>query len=74
MHRHTEYTSQEDGSKRTRIRFNLEARGGEAFVFAEVSSKMKDGEFVYGKMDILLRERHLKSNTYLVSDISFAMD
>jgi len=43
---HTEYTS-DDGSKRTRVRFNLEGPYASAFVFAEVSSEMKSGEFVY---------------------------
>lgn len=44
---HTEYTSDEDGSKRTRVRYNLEGRHGKAFVFAEVSNAMPSGEFVY---------------------------
>eukprot|EP00956_Cyclotella_meneghiniana_P005181 scaffold6459_cov21-Cyclotella_meneghiniana.AAC.2 len=44
---HTEYTSQDDGSKRTRVRFNLEGQYGNAFVFAEVSKDMDAGEFVY---------------------------
>jgi import inner membrane translocase subunit TIM21 len=44
---HTEYTSEDDGSKRTRVRYNLEGRHGRAFVFAEVSSDMPSGEFVY---------------------------
>lgn len=44
---HTEYTDKEDGSKRTRVRYNLEGRFGNAFVFAEVSSSMPSGEFVY---------------------------
>lgn len=44
---HTEYTAQEDGSKRTRVRFNLEGQYGQAFVFAEVSKEMESGEFVY---------------------------
>lgn len=43
---HTEYTA-EDGSKRTRVRFNLEGQYGSAFVFAEVSNEMASGEFVY---------------------------
>jgi import inner membrane translocase subunit TIM21 len=46
---HTEYSDKEDGSKRTRVRFNLEGPHGRAFVFAEVSNQMKSGEFVYGK-------------------------
>lgn len=44
---HTEYVNQEDGSKRTRVRFNLEGPYGQAFVFAEVSKDMPSGEFVY---------------------------
>ena len=36
-----------DGSKRTRVRFNLEGQYGAAFVFAEVSDSMASGEFVY---------------------------
>jgi len=44
---HTEYTNEDDGSKRTRVRFNLEGKFGKAFVFAEVSSDMPSGEFVY---------------------------
>lgn len=44
---HTEYTDPDDGSKRTRVRFNLEGQHGAAFVFAEVSKEMKSGEFVY---------------------------
>eukprot|EP00527_Entomoneis_sp_CCMP2396_P004905 CAMPEP_0198143356 /NCGR_PEP_ID=MMETSP1443-20131203/6679_1 /TAXON_ID=186043 /ORGANISM="Entomoneis sp., Strain CCMP2396" /LENGTH=274 /DNA_ID=CAMNT_0043806581 /DNA_START=57 /DNA_END=881 /DNA_ORIENTATION=+ len=44
---HTEYKNEEDGSNRTRVRYNLEGRFGTAFVFAEVSSEMPSGEFVY---------------------------
>mmetsp|Transcript_13136 Transcript_13136/g.22506 ORF Transcript_13136/g.22506 Transcript_13136/m.22506 type:complete len:280 (-) Transcript_13136:1711-2550(-) len=44
---HTEYTSPDDGTKRTRVRFNLEGPYGAAFVFAEVSKDMPSGEFVY---------------------------
>jgi import inner membrane translocase subunit TIM21 len=45
---HTEYVDAEtDGSKRTRVRFNLEGQYGSAFVFAEVASSMPSGEFVY---------------------------
>lgn len=44
---HTEYVSQDDGSKRTRVRFNLDGPYGQAFVFAEVSKDMPTGEFVY---------------------------
>lgn len=43
---HTEW--EEDGDKRTRVRFNLEGRFGKAFCFAEVSKSMPSGEFVYG--------------------------
>ena len=44
---HSEYTDQEDGSKRVRVRSNLEGPQGKAFVFAEVSSDMPSGDFVY---------------------------
>lgn len=44
---HTQYTDQEDGTNRTRVRYNLEGKFGMAFVFAEVSSDMPSGEFVY---------------------------
>lgn len=44
---HTEYKSEDDGSNRTRVRFNLEGPHGQAFAFAEVSSDMPSGEFVY---------------------------
>ena len=44
---HTEYTDPDDGTKRTRVRFNLEGQYGSAFVFAEVSKDMPSGEFVY---------------------------
>lgn len=44
---HTDYTDQEDGTKRTRVRFNLEGKYSSAFVFAEVSADMPSGEFVY---------------------------
>ena len=43
----TQYQCKEDGSNRTRIRFNLEGKFGHAYVFAEVSSDMPSGEFVY---------------------------
>jgi len=42
---HTDYTDPQDGSARTRIRYNLEGPKGRAFVFAEVA-KTYDG-FVY---------------------------
>ena len=44
---HKEYVSEDDNSKRTRVRFNLEGPNGKAFVFAEVSESMPSGEFVY---------------------------
>jgi len=44
---HTEYNDKDDGSKRVRVRFNLEGKHGNAFVFAEVSNDMASGEFVY---------------------------
>jgi import inner membrane translocase subunit TIM21 len=44
---HTEYTDKDDGSKRCRVRFNLQGKFGGAFVFCEVSSDMPSGEFVY---------------------------
>lgn len=44
---HSEYTDSEDGSKRVRVRFNLEGPKAKAFVFAEVSKDMPSGEFVY---------------------------
>lgn len=47
-HRHTEYTDEHDGTKRCRVRFNIEGQFGKAFVFAEQSSDMPAGEMVYG--------------------------
>lgn len=44
---HTQYTDQEDSSKRTRVRFNMEGQFDNAVCFAEVSSEMPSGEFVY---------------------------
>lgn len=44
---HTEYTSPDDGTKRTRVRFNLEGQFNSAFCFAEVSNDMPSGEYVY---------------------------
>ena len=44
---HTNYVDEADGSKRTRVRYNLEGSYGAAFCFAEVSSAMPSGEFVY---------------------------
>ena len=44
----TQYDSPDgDGSKRTRVRFNLEGQFASAFCFAEVSNEMPSGEFVY---------------------------
>jgi import inner membrane translocase subunit TIM21 len=44
----TQYDSPDgDGSKRTRVRFNLEGQFAGAFCFAEVSNQMSSGEFVY---------------------------
>ena len=42
-----EFVDPDDGSRRTRARFNLEGPYGGAFVFAEVSKDMPAGEFVY---------------------------
>lgn len=50
---HTEYTDQEDGTNRTRVRFNMEGQFSNAFCFAEVSSDMPAGEFVY----VLLQDK-----------------
>lgn len=36
-----------DGSKRMRVRFGVEGPRGKVRVWAEVSSKMLDGEYVY---------------------------
>lgn len=44
---HTQYTNEEDGSKRTRVRFNMEGPFASAICFAEVSNEMSSGEFVY---------------------------
>ena len=44
---HTQYTDPEDSSNRTRVRFNLEGQFDSAICFAEVSSEMASGEFVY---------------------------
>jgi import inner membrane translocase subunit TIM21 len=44
---HTQYQSPDDGTNRTRVRFNLEGQFAAAFCFAEVSSDMPSGEFVY---------------------------
>lgn len=44
---HTQYPSPDDGSARTRVRFNLEGEFNSAFCFAEVSSEMSSGEYVY---------------------------
>lgn len=44
---HTQYTDPDDGSKRTRVRFNMEGQFDSAICFAEVSSEMSSGEYVY---------------------------
>lgn len=44
---HTNYTSEDDGTQRTRVRYNLQGRHGNAFVFAEQAANMPAGEFVY---------------------------
>jgi len=44
---HTQYNDEQDGSKRTRVRFNLEGQFDSAICFAEVSNAMSSGEFVY---------------------------
>lgn len=41
-----EYTA-EDGSKRTRIRFNIKGDKAKVLVWAEISERMAHGEFVY---------------------------
>jgi import inner membrane translocase subunit TIM21 len=44
---HTQYNDEGDGSKRTRVRFNMEGQFDSAICFAEVSNEMSSGEFVY---------------------------
>jgi import inner membrane translocase subunit TIM21 len=45
---HTDYTDKDDGSNRCRVRFNLEGKFGNAFVFCEVSDNLPRGDdFVY---------------------------
>lgn len=44
---HTQYNDPDDGSKRTRVRFNMEGQFDSAICFAEVSNEMSSGEFVY---------------------------
>ncbi|CAM9692138.1 unnamed protein product [Discosporangium mesarthrocarpum] len=44
---HVEYEDKTDGSKRTRVRFNVEGPYGHGLGFAEVSNKMGNGEWVY---------------------------
>lgn len=43
---HKNYVA-EDGTKRLRIRFNIEGPFGHAFVFAEVTSDMPKGQWMY---------------------------
>lgn len=54
LNRNSEYTDKDDGSKRVRVRFNLEGEHGNAFVFAEVSNNMSSGEFVYRTYFLIL--------------------
>lgn len=42
-----QYTDLVDGSKRSRIRFNIKGRKGHVMVWAEVSDQMASNEFVY---------------------------
>lgn len=65
---HREYISEDDGSKRTRVRYNVEGRFGNAFVFAEVSSDQPSGEFVY----ILVQDKS-NGRTHTVIDNRAAM-
>ena len=65
---HLEYVDQQDGSKRTRVRYNLEGRFGSAFVFAEVSSELPSGEFVY----VLVQDK-TNGRTHTVVDNRAAM-
>lgn len=65
---HKEYTDEQDGSKRTRVRYNLEGQFGRAFVFAEVSASMSRGEFVY----ILVQDKS-NGRTHTVVDNRSAM-
>jgi len=66
---HTEYVDKEDGSNRTRVRFNLEGQFGTAFVFAEVSSDMPSGEFVY----ILVQDKRNGQVTTVIDNRSALM-
>ena len=65
---HLEYVDQQDGTKRTRVRYNVEGRFGDAFVFAEVSSDQPSGEFVY----ILVQDKS-NGRTHTVVDNRAAM-
>lgn len=38
---HVEYVDQSDGSRRTRVRFNVEGPNGHGVAYAEVSHKMR---------------------------------
>ncbi|CAM9794618.1 unnamed protein product [Ascophyllum nodosum] len=44
---HVEHDDPVDGSKRTRVRFNMEGPNGHGMAYAEVSNKMGRGEWVY---------------------------
>jgi len=65
---HKEYVDEQDGSKRTRVRYNLEGQFGYAFVFAEVSADHPSGEFVY----ILVQDK-ANGRTHTVIDNRAAM-
>jgi mitochondrial import inner membrane translocase subunit TIM21 len=65
---HTEYVDKEDGSKRVRVRYNIEGQFGYAFVFAEVSANAPSGEFVY----ILVQDKS-NGHTHTIIDNRAAM-
>jgi mitochondrial import inner membrane translocase subunit TIM21 len=65
---HSEYVDKDDGSKRVRVRYNIEGRFGSAFVFAEVSSDQSSGEFVY----VLVQDKS-NGHTHPVIDNRAAM-
>ena len=46
--KHTQYVDVDtNGSKRTRVQFNIKGQYGTVFIFAEVSDLMPSGEFMY---------------------------
>lgn len=65
---HTDYVDPQDGSKRMRVRYNMEGQFGNAFVFAEVSADQPWGEYVY----ILVQDK-ANGRTYTVVDNRAAM-